>query len=80
MVLIYNTMALNFDISKPQTIALYIDHTLLKPEATKQQIRSLCEEALDHHFYSVCVNSWIAFSPENDMSTSAGAVIPEKVS
>ncbi len=35
----------------------YIDHTLLKPEATEGQIIHLCEEALEHDFYSVCVNS-----------------------
>ena len=41
----------------PQQLAQYIDHTLLKPEATKKQIRVLCEEALQHHFYGVCVNT-----------------------
>lgn len=34
----------------------YIDHTLLKPEATKEQIIQLCEEAKIHRFKSVCVN------------------------
>jgi deoxyribose-phosphate aldolase len=48
-----------FDPMKPQTLARYIDHTLLKPEATKQNVRKLCEEALEHHFYAVCVNSWM---------------------
>lgn len=37
-------------------IAQYIDHTLLKPTATKNQIKKLCEEAIKHNFYSVCVN------------------------
>lgn len=50
---------LNFDPDKPLTLAPYIDHTLLKPEATKQNIRKLCEEALENHFYAVCVNSWM---------------------
>jgi deoxyribose-phosphate aldolase len=36
---------------------LYIDHTLLKPEATEEDIRKLCGEAKEYHFYSVCVNS-----------------------
>ncbi len=41
-------------------IAKYIDHTLLKPEATESQIHNLCKEAIDNHFYSVCVNSvWV---------------------
>ena len=34
----------------------YIDHTLLKPEATKSQIENLCQEALKFNFFSVCVN------------------------
>jgi deoxyribose-phosphate aldolase len=38
-------------------LARYIDHTLLKPEATEEQVNKLCEEAALHHFYSVCVNS-----------------------
>ena len=35
----------------------YIDHTLLKPEATKKQITKLCEEARQYDFASVCVNT-----------------------
>jgi len=35
-----------------------IDHTLLKPEATSEQIKKLCQEAIEHNFYSVCVNSY----------------------
>jgi deoxyribose-phosphate aldolase len=34
-----------------------IDHTLLKPEATPAQITTLCEEAKEYGFASVCVNS-----------------------
>lgn len=41
----------------PEDIAQYIDHTLLKPESTRAQIQKLCEEALVHKFYAVCVNS-----------------------
>ena len=37
-------------------VAHLIDHTLLKPEATVQQISQLCHEALLHRFASVCVN------------------------
>lgn len=37
-------------------IARYIDHTLLKPEATPAQIEKLCAEAREHGFASVCVN------------------------
>ena len=41
----------------PEDIAQYIDHTLLKPESTRAQIQKLCEEAIVHKFYAVCVNS-----------------------
>ncbi len=37
-------------------VAHLIDHTLLKPDATPQQIAQLCHEALLHNFASVCVN------------------------
>ena len=39
------------------SIASLIDHTLLKPEATARQIESLCFEAKEYGFASVCVNS-----------------------
>jgi len=35
----------------------YIDHTLLKPTATTEEIITLCEEAKHYSFFSVCVNS-----------------------
>lgn len=38
------------------TIARMIDHTLLKPDATPQQIEQLCAEARAYGFASVCVN------------------------
>ena len=34
----------------------YIDHTLLKPEATEEDIKKLVEEAKQYGFYAVCVN------------------------
>ena len=37
-------------------IASYIDHTLLSPTATQQQIDQLCREAVEHQFKSVCVS------------------------
>ncbi len=42
-------------------LAGYIDHTLLKPEATPADVDRLVEEALDHYLYAVCVNP--AFVP-----------------
>jgi len=48
--------ALTSDLSR------YIDHTLLKPEATVDDIRKLCEEAKQFHFTSVCINpSYVPF-------------------
>lgn len=37
-------------------LAKYIDHTVLKPEATPSDIEKLCSEALEHRFAAVCVN------------------------
>lgn len=39
-----------------RSLAGMIDHTLLKPEAQEADIRTLCEEARKHGFFSVCVN------------------------
>jgi deoxyribose-phosphate aldolase len=44
------------DRSGNQSLSACIDHTLLKPEATPMQIKQLCEEAIRHHFASVCIN------------------------
>ena len=38
-------------------LASYIDHTLLKPDATRAQLEQLCTEAAEHQFSTVCVNS-----------------------
>ena len=40
------------------SIASYIDHTLLKQDATGEQIDRLCAEAAQYHFASVCVNPY----------------------
>lgn len=34
----------------------YIDHTILKATASGTDVQKLCEEAIEHEFYSVCVN------------------------
>ncbi len=39
-----------------QKVSGLIDHTLLKPDATREQITNLCEEAKEYSFASVCVN------------------------
>ncbi|MCI1477923.1 MAG: deoxyribose-phosphate aldolase [Clostridium beijerinckii] len=41
-------------------IAKYIDHTILKPEATVEDVKKLCKEAKEYNFASVCVNGCYA--------------------
>lgn len=41
---------------EPERISEIIDHTLLKPDATRLQISQLCDEALEYSFASVCIN------------------------
>ena len=41
-------------------VGKYIDHTLLKPEATREEIEKLCQEAREFSFASVCINpTWV---------------------
>jgi len=37
-------------------LSKYIDHTILKPEATKEDIKRICEEAKEYKFKAVCIN------------------------
>src|SRR5262245_20423132 len=42
-------------------VASMIDHTLLKPDATRTEIETLCREAAEFKFASVCINpTWVA--------------------
>ncbi|WP_160692478.1 deoxyribose-phosphate aldolase [Clostridium sp. C2-6-12] len=41
-------------------IAKFIDHTILKPEATAEDVKKLCKEAREYNFASVCVNGCYA--------------------
>jgi deoxyribose-phosphate aldolase len=48
-----------------RTLARMIDHTLLKPEATAEQIVKLCAEARAYNFMSVCVNpGWVPLAAQ----------------
>lgn len=69
-------------------LAQYIDHTLLKADATPDQLLNLCTEARTHQFASVCVNScWVRFCAELLRGTHVkvctvvgfplGAMVPE---
>src|SRR5712691_4776374 len=45
----------------PAAVASMIDHTLLKPDATRQQLEDLCREARQFKFATVCVNpTWVS--------------------
>ena len=57
-----NSGAVRFSSTQGQTpvdsrLAGMIDHTLLRPDATHEQIKKLCEEAAQYKFATVCVNS-----------------------
>jgi deoxyribose-phosphate aldolase len=44
----------------PGGVSTMIDHTLLKPDATRSEIEKLCREAAEFHFATVCVNpAWV---------------------
>lgn len=46
-------------------VAKMIDHTLLKADATKDQVTKLCQEAKEYTFASVCVNpTWVKYAAE----------------
>ena len=48
-----------------QDLACLIDHTLLKPDATEEQIVKICHEAIKHNFCSVCINPyWVPLAAE----------------
>lgn len=63
-------------LSSPTSFAAVLDHTLLKPEATRAQVIRLCHEASEHRFACAMVNpTWIACAVE----TLAGTGIPAGV-
>jgi deoxyribose-phosphate aldolase len=55
----------------PSSVAALIDHTLLKPDATRQEIDELCREAAQFGFATVCVNpTWVAHAARRLAGTS----------
>ncbi len=53
-----------------------IDHTNLKPEATKEDIKNLVDEAVANDFYSVCVNSsFVKFIKDYNKNIKIAAVV-----
>ena len=57
-------------LKKWQTLAAVIDHTLLKPEATREQVECLCEEAIRYRFACAMVNPVWASTAVGKMSGS----------
>ena len=50
----------------PGDLARYIDHTLLRPDASAADIDRLCAEAAEHRFAAVCINpTWVRRAAEN---------------
>ena len=43
-------------IARPADLSRLIDHTILRPDATAEQVRRICAEAIEHRFFAVCVN------------------------
>src|SRR6185503_16953961 len=55
------------------SVAAMIDHTLLKPDATRQEIEKLCREAAQFHFATVCVNpAWVSFAAQQLRGSGVG--------
>jgi deoxyribose-phosphate aldolase len=58
-----------------QEIASFIEHTLLKPDATAEDIRTLCAEARTHRFHAVCVNGgWVTLARDQLEETTIQVV------
>ena len=57
----------------PASVAALIDHTLLKPDASRQEIDELCREAAQFGFATVCVNpTWVAHAARRLSGTAVG--------
>lgn len=52
-------------------LAHYIDHTLLRPDATEAEIRKVCQEAVEYRFKTVCIGpQWVKLAAECLAGTS----------
>jgi deoxyribose-phosphate aldolase len=57
----------------PSEVAALIDHTLLKPDATRKEIEELCREAAQFKFATVCVNpTWVALAARRLAGSGVG--------
>ncbi len=58
-------VTLDENLNNPERVASLIDHTLLKPEATEEDVLRLCGEAREFGFASVCVNPhWVRLTAQ----------------
>lgn len=58
---------------RPGDVAALIDHTLLRPDASRAEIEKLCREAAEYRFATVCVNpTWVALCRERLRGTDVG--------
>jgi deoxyribose-phosphate aldolase len=58
---------------RPGDVASLIDHTLLKPEATRAEIEALCREAAEFKFATVCINpTWVGLAAKLLRGTGVG--------
>jgi deoxyribose-phosphate aldolase len=74
----HKTVTLNDSLDNPKAVASLIDHTLLKPDATRADVARLCKEARQFGFVSVCVNPyWVRFAAEllTASSVNVGTVV-----
>ncbi len=62
-------------IERPRDLAQYIEHTALKPDATRQAIVTLCEEATRFGFRGVCVNPVYVKEAKERLAGSERAVV-----
>lgn len=54
--------------TKPLDIARLIDHTFLRPDATEEEIRKICDEAKKYGFFSVCVHPYFLKTVRRSLS------------
>lgn len=71
----------DFSLENKSSLASYIDHTLLKPDAADSQITQLCKEAIQYGFATICVNSChvqtcVSLLKDTDIAVCAVAGFP----
>ena len=68
----WETLSKKYNFTK-ESFSKYFDHTLLKPEATRDKVLNLIEEAKRWNFASICVNpAWVRLAAENLKGTDIG--------